>query len=1022
MSRDCSHGRREDVLERAAKLRSDSNMRLLRLYGDRQLLPTTVWATLGGPSVNNAKFSLERPSVPSFAVNDIKDWLATNPDKELLGGSKETGYKKIRSHDAATALLRAAVSKSGAHFSDKKIWILLPSFVGDTHKRYKKKISEVVAGALSPNAISYLFEPEMVLEYFRLCRKELVYPKDRTPIYLIVDCGALTCNVTLVMGTRAGHVGAGTLGRHRSALHPVGGDSVTRAGRWVDEKLSQKLPNDIVDPSEALLVAEHAKIELSRSNAPITFVHTTTGLVVAFAPSDLEIAIDELIDECVPAIKDVLARGYEQLSGSEVYAKALHDLGITDVDSFPAALTAIVFSGGTTLLPGFRDKIAARLQVTAPMLYVGDDYAQAAAIGAMSHILDSENVRASTDGTVEESPIAFLPSLHDDIQIEAKSEKQRRKQKRVVSPITILTRKEWSHSMMSRFEASKPVPALWRGDKLDLDLVWAGETGRSRRLSPHPRKNITGLDVGHNVDAVFKIDIEDSRLTVQSIGCKEQAVLYAELDTQASLAPEGLKTGKSSAIITNDVVLDFGMSKLAFVVPDAAGMSVEKQPAQWVRRPLSADWRIDSVGAGQRPKPAGSDMAQGLVTDPPPPPAASAPLRAPSVALPVPALPPAVLPPVLDELMPQNVIGLVLPVHSVSPPSFDPPIIGSPRTPAAGNPVRKAAVQLRPEAHSEVMFLQECVTFAKETDLELSSGDIVTLHLAAKTRPFVMLAGAPGIGKTSLALFYAAMLGCNKAIGNLTVVHVQPDWITDAELVSGAKAPLHGLLKRGDFESTVLQSIVLDEMNLSRPDYYLMRLLAQLDKRVSATDSHLPFPLSAQANLLLFGTLNVDETSRPPSDKVLDRAFLMEPARPGFTSESWHAVPRSPGPRPCVSVDMWNAWSAVDEPLVLPPELRALVDLEGVSGSRRAMRDMVVFLAHGRKLDREDWITPAELLDRAVLGRFLPRLRGGDRTLSPLIVRLTGIAELHRWPQTLARLKLMRERASNEGYATFWCE
>jgi len=119
---------------------------------------------------------------------------------------------------------------------------------------------------------------------------------------------------------------------------------------------------------------------------------------------------------------------------------------------------------------------------------------------------------------------------------------------------------------------------------------------------------------------------------------------------------------------------------------------------------------------------------------------------------------------------------------------------------------------------------------------------------------------------------------------------------------------------------------------------------------------------------------------------------------------------------------MWNAWSAVDEPLVLPPELRALVDLEGVSGSRRAMRDMVVFLAHGRKLDREDWITPAELLDRAVLGRFLPRLRGGDRTLSPLIVRLTGIAELHRWPQTLARLKLMRERASNEGYATFWCE
>jgi DNA polymerase III delta prime subunit len=993
-------------------------MQLLRLSGGRQLLPTTVWATLGGPSVNDAKFSLERPSVPSFAVNDIKDWLATNPDKELLGGSKETGYKKIRSHAAATALLREAVSTSGANFSDKKVWILLPSFVGDTHKQYKKKISEVVAAALAPNTISYLFEPEMVLEYFRLCRKELVYPKDRTPIYLIVDCGALTCNVTLVMGTRAGHVGVGTLGRHRSALHPVGGDSVTRAGRWIDERLSQKLPNDLGDPSEALLVAEHAKIALSLSSAPVTVVHTTTGLVVHLAPSDLESAIDELIDACVPAIKDVLARGYEQLSGSEVYAKALHDLGITDVGSFPAALTAIVFSGGTTLLPGFRDKIAARLQVTAPILYVGDDYAQAAAIGAMSHILDSENVRASTDGTVEEPPIAFLPSLHDDIQIEGKSEKQRRKQKRVVSPITILTRKEWSHLMMSRFEASRPVPEIWRGDKLDLDLVWAGETGRSRRLSPHPRKNITGLDVGHNVDAVFKIDIKDSRLTVQSIGCKEQAVLYAELDTHATLATEGLKTGKSSAIITNDIVLDFGMSKLAFVVPDAAGMSVEKKPAQWVRRPLGPDWRIEMGGGGSSRALADAGLGHVVVTDSPLP--ALAPTLPPSIVA-APVLTPLVQTPILHEVVLLNASTFVPQVQSgasLLPDSFVPKAT---RPPGAPSQAVKAPPVFRSDADSEVMFLEECFKAAEEANLDIARGDLVAMHLAAKTRPFIMLAGSPGIGKTSLALFYASMLGCRKSNGNLEVVHVQPDWVTDAQLVDHEAAPLRRLLHGLEHDVRLLHGIVLDEMNLSRPDYYLMRLLATLDKTGPSADAHTPFASAADASLLVFGTLNVDEASRPPSDKVLDRGFLLEPARPVFSSEPWHLAPRRLRENPCVSSEVWRAWANLEGSLTLPRVLRELVELTHINPSRRAVRDVAVFLAHGSKLGRDEWATQDDLLDRAVFGRFLPRLRGDQRTLSTIVDKLVEFAERHHWPRTSARVKLM-SHALNDGYATFWCE
>jgi hypothetical protein len=59
-------------------------MRLLRLTGGRQLLPTTAWAIAGGPNLYDVNFTIERPSSPSVLVTDIKDWLVTNPDDEKL--------------------------------------------------------------------------------------------------------------------------------------------------------------------------------------------------------------------------------------------------------------------------------------------------------------------------------------------------------------------------------------------------------------------------------------------------------------------------------------------------------------------------------------------------------------------------------------------------------------------------------------------------------------------------------------------------------------------------------------------------------------------------------------------------------------------------------------------------------------------------------------------------------------------------------------------------------------------------
>jgi hypothetical protein len=107
--------------------------------------------------------------------------------------------------------------------------------------------------------------------------------------------------------------------------------------------------------------------------------------------------------------------------------------------------------------------------------------------------------------------------------------------------------------------------------------------------------------------------------------------------------------------------------------------------------------------------------------------------------------------------------------------------------------------------------------------------------------------------------------------------------------------------------------------------------------------------------------------------------------------------------------------------LALPPQLRELVDLPHINISRRAVWDIAAFLAHGDKFVGDGWPTRAELLDRAVFGRLLPRLRGDARSLLPVVDGLFDLTVRHDWLRTRARLEMMK-RALSDGYATFWCE
>nr|MBF0685446.1 hypothetical protein [Pseudomonas sp.] len=177
-------------------------------------------------------------------------------------------------------------------------------------------------------------------------------------------------------------------------------------------------------------------------------------------------------------------------------------------------------------------------------------------------------------------------------------------------------------------------------------------------------------------------------------------------------------------------------------------------------------------------------------------------------------------------------------------------------------------------------------------------------------RHFAVLTGLSGAGKTQLARGYALSLwqGEEHPHDGLLIVPVQPGW-HDPSSVLGYVNPLDNdvyvrtgvldFLLRASGDRSRPYTLVLDEMNLSHPEQYLAPLLSAMETGddlelhaqgddVSDVPSVIPYP----DNLVIIGTVNMDETTHGLSDKVLDRASVIEfwnidvDAFPGWVSST----------------------------------------------------------------------------------------------------------------------------------------
>ena len=204
---------------------------------------------------------------------------------------------------------------------------------------------------------------------------------------------------------------------------------------------------------------------------------------------------------------------------------------------------------------------------------------------------------------------------------------------------------------------------------------------------------------------------------------------------------------------------------------------------------------------------------------------------------------------------------------------------------------------------------------------------------AIKSKPFLLLAGISGTGKSRIVRELArACWDVNsdeyraQKPGNFEMVQVKPNWHDSSELI-GYVSRVSGepVFVAGDFlkfiakaweEQDVPYFLCLDEMNLAPVEQYFAEYLSVIESRkadgegkittdpiLKKSDEQWYFDLTAQIasdddirkqfnedgicipqNLIVVGTVNMDETTFSFSRKVLDRAMTIEMNEVDLTS------------------------------------------------------------------------------------------------------------------------------------------
>lgn len=351
---------------------------------------------------------------------------------------------------------------------------------------------------------------------------------------------------------------------------------------------------------------------------------------------------------------------------------------------------------------------------------------------------------------------------------------------------------------------------------------------------------------------------------------------------------------------------------------------------------------------------------------------------------------------------------------------------------------------------------------------------IEDFYLSLKSKPFVILAGTSGTGKTRLVKLFAEAIGATSAEGGgngrYKLVSVRPDWSDSSDLFGHTN--LKGEFIPGviiDFIKNACENLeepyflCLDEMNLARVEYYLSEFLSIIETRrfVNGRIMTDQIILDREAkkeygelilpeNLYVVGTVNMDETTFPFSKKVLDRANTIEFSYVDFepkfdiTVENIEPVLQNNKFLKAKYITLKTDIKKEQQSLAIEVcrELQAINTIlqEANAHVGYRIRDEIVFYILYNA--EADLLKYNDALDNEIMQKILPRIQGSSILTKELLCKLfekfagdfSGLTQDLIWKQMDAfisrgdciytksakKICYMMRRYEEDGFTSYW--
>lgn len=331
-------------------------------------------------------------------------------------------------------------------------------------------------------------------------------------------------------------------------------------------------------------------------------------------------------------------------------------------------------------------------------------------------------------------------------------------------------------------------------------------------------------------------------------------------------------------------------------------------------------------------------------------------------------------------------------------------------------------------------------------------------YVSLKTKPFVILSGLSGTGKTRLTNLFARALCGQDEHNQYLLIPVRPDWASSDALLGYhnlltdhyVSTPFLSLLQKAALPENRDRTffVCLDEMNLARVEHYFSDVLSAMETTEGRIPLHEDKAALLPSNVFLTGSVNMDEATYPFSRKVLDRANTIEFSNVSFGDTEEAASSQSKGdfsllPFPArqklfLSRRVLSVRAAHERMAAFDTDMPArvtqtLTQLNTILAPRQMhfgyrVRDEVLrYVAASFDVDGTGLFAPTDAaanetiaLDTQILQKVLPRVAGTHETLQRLLAELQSWANQRGFTETAAKLRGMQARGEETGLVSFY--